>query len=156
VSTEPLAPVAIPSTHYGLDKPLVVDTASHARSFLATSAAIDASPITPANAVTAAQAFVYVKTPQSTDVTPGLWLELDRESGDADETLTFTSVDFGCTFLSVFGEFDTKDLLPTPHQWVHTCVSLPAHTTLTGIGFRFDGPGTMAISDFHFGPSCPR
>jgi len=58
VSAEPLAPVAIPSAHYGLDKPLVVDTASHARSFLATSAAIDASPITPANAVTAAQAFV--------------------------------------------------------------------------------------------------
>jgi len=57
-SDEPLAKVAIPSSHYGLDQPLVVATPSHARSFLATSAAPDASQIQPANAVSAAQAFV--------------------------------------------------------------------------------------------------
>ncbi len=57
-STVPLAQVAIPATHYGLDQPLVVDTASHARTFLATSAALDASQIQPVNAVSAAQAFV--------------------------------------------------------------------------------------------------
>lgn len=57
-SAEPLAKVAIPAAHYGLDQPLVVETASHARTFLATSAALDASPIEPSNAVSAAQAFV--------------------------------------------------------------------------------------------------
>jgi hypothetical protein len=57
-SAEPLAKVAIPASHYGLDQPLVVETASHARTFLATSAAPDASQIHPANAVSAAQAFV--------------------------------------------------------------------------------------------------
>jgi hypothetical protein len=57
-STVPLAQVAIPAAHYGLDQPLVVDTASHARTFLATSAAPDASQIQPVNAVSAAQAFV--------------------------------------------------------------------------------------------------
>lgn len=54
----PLAPVAIPASHYGLDQPLIVETASHARTFLATSAAPDASQVTPANAVSAAQSFV--------------------------------------------------------------------------------------------------
>jgi hypothetical protein len=54
----PLARVAIPAFHYGLDQPLVVDTPSHARSFLATSAALDASEIEPTNAVSAARAFV--------------------------------------------------------------------------------------------------
>ena len=57
-SAEPLAKVAIPASHYGLNQPLIVETASHARSFLATSAAPDASPIQPVNAVSAAQAFV--------------------------------------------------------------------------------------------------
>jgi hypothetical protein len=57
-AAEPLAQVAIPSAHYGLDQPLVVETPSHARVFLATSAAPDASPVTPANAVSAAQSFV--------------------------------------------------------------------------------------------------
>ena len=55
---EPLARVAVPASHYGLDEPLIVESASHARAFLATSAAADASPISPTNAVTAAQAFV--------------------------------------------------------------------------------------------------
>jgi hypothetical protein len=57
-SAEPLAKVAIPASHYGLDQPLIVETPSHARTFLVTSAAPDASPIQPVNAVSAAQAFV--------------------------------------------------------------------------------------------------
>jgi hypothetical protein len=57
-SAEPLASVAIPASHYGLDQPLVIETASQARTFLATSAAPDASQIQPANAVSAGQAFV--------------------------------------------------------------------------------------------------
>jgi hypothetical protein len=57
-TSDPLARVAITATHYGLDRPLIVETASHSRSFLATSAAPDASQINPVNAVTAAQAFV--------------------------------------------------------------------------------------------------
>ena len=57
-SAEPLAKVAIPASHYGLNQPLIVETASQARTFLATSAALDASPIQPVNAVSAAQAFV--------------------------------------------------------------------------------------------------
>jgi hypothetical protein len=57
-SAEPLAKVAIPASHYGLDQPLIVETASHARTFLATSAAPDASSIQPVNAVSAAQGFV--------------------------------------------------------------------------------------------------
>jgi hypothetical protein len=57
-SAEPLAKVAIPASHYGLDQPLIVETASHARTFLATSAAPDASPIQPVNAISVAQAFV--------------------------------------------------------------------------------------------------
>lgn len=57
-SAEPLAKVAIPASHYGLDQPLIVETPSKARTFLATSAAPDASPIQPVNAVSAAQAFV--------------------------------------------------------------------------------------------------
>jgi hypothetical protein len=55
---QPLAEVAIPSSHYGLDKPLIVEAASQARTFLATSAAADASPIEPANSATAAKAFL--------------------------------------------------------------------------------------------------
>jgi hypothetical protein len=55
---QPLVSVAIPSSHYGLDRPLIVETASHARTFLATSAAPDASQVNPANAVSAAQSFV--------------------------------------------------------------------------------------------------
>jgi hypothetical protein len=55
---EPLARVAVMASHYGLDEPLIVESASHARAFLATSAAANASPISPTNAVTAAQAFV--------------------------------------------------------------------------------------------------
>jgi hypothetical protein len=57
-SAQPLAKVAIPASHYGLDQPLIVETASQARPFLATSAAPDASQIDPVNAVSAAQAFV--------------------------------------------------------------------------------------------------
>jgi hypothetical protein len=57
-SAQPLAKVAIPASHYGLDQPLIVETASQARPFLATSAAPDASQIDPVNAVIAAQAFV--------------------------------------------------------------------------------------------------
>jgi len=57
-SAQPLARVAVPATHYGLDQPLIVETASHARAFLATSAAPDASQVNPANAVSAAQSFV--------------------------------------------------------------------------------------------------
>jgi hypothetical protein len=55
---EPLTRVAVPASHYGLDQPLIVETPSHARSFLAASAALDASSIHPANAVSAAQSFV--------------------------------------------------------------------------------------------------
>lgn len=58
LAAESLVRVAMPASHYGLDQPLVVETASNARSFLATSAALDASQIQPANAVSAAQAFV--------------------------------------------------------------------------------------------------
>lgn len=54
----PLARVALTASHYGLDQPLIVESASQARAFLATSAAADASQISPTNAVTAAQAFV--------------------------------------------------------------------------------------------------
>ena len=55
---EPLARVAVTSSHYGLDRPLIVESASQARAFLATSAAADASQVNPVNAVTAAQGFV--------------------------------------------------------------------------------------------------
>jgi hypothetical protein len=53
-----LARAALPAAQYGLDRPLLVETPSHARAFLATAAAADATPIEPANAVTAARAFV--------------------------------------------------------------------------------------------------
>lgn len=53
-----LARTALPAARYGLDKPLFVETASHARAFLATAAAADASSIEPASAVTAARSFV--------------------------------------------------------------------------------------------------
>jgi hypothetical protein len=55
---EPLAVIALPTAHYGLDRPLLVETPSHPRPFLATAAAGDASPIEPAGAATAARAFV--------------------------------------------------------------------------------------------------
>jgi hypothetical protein len=53
-----LARAALPAAQYGLDMPLIVETPSHPRAFLATAAAADATPIEPANAVTAARAFV--------------------------------------------------------------------------------------------------
>jgi hypothetical protein len=53
-----LAVAAIPASQYGLEMPLLVETPSHPRAFLATAAAADATPIEPANAVTAARAFV--------------------------------------------------------------------------------------------------
>jgi hypothetical protein len=55
---EQLAPTALTAFQYGLDKPLRVYTPSQSRTFLATSAAADASPIEPASAVTAARAFL--------------------------------------------------------------------------------------------------
>src|SRR6516164_3133513 len=55
---EPLAEIALGSRHYGLDRPLLVKAASHARPFAATAAAADASPIDPASAATAAKGFV--------------------------------------------------------------------------------------------------
>ena len=55
---EPLAEIALASRHYGLDRPLLVQAASHARPFAAMAAAADASPIEPASAATAAQGFV--------------------------------------------------------------------------------------------------
>ena len=55
---EPLAEIALVSRHYGLDRPLLVQAASHARPFLALASAADASPIEPASAATAAQGFV--------------------------------------------------------------------------------------------------
>src|SRR5262249_13241253 len=58
VFDQPLAQVALEATHYGLGKPLVVETASHARAFLATSAETDATPVEPANAVSTARAFL--------------------------------------------------------------------------------------------------
>jgi hypothetical protein len=56
--SEPLMPVALSASHLGLDKSLIVETPSQSRSFVATAAAGDASPIEPASAVTSAQAFV--------------------------------------------------------------------------------------------------
>jgi hypothetical protein len=56
--TEPLAEIALSSRHYGLDRPLLVQAASHPRPFAAMAAAADASPIDPASAATAAQGFV--------------------------------------------------------------------------------------------------
>ena len=53
-----LARAALPAAQYGLDMPLLVETPSHPRAFLATAAAADATPVEPANAVTAARAFV--------------------------------------------------------------------------------------------------
>jgi len=55
---EPLIPMALNALHYGLDTPLLAETPSQSRSFAATAAAGDASPIEPASAVTSAQAFV--------------------------------------------------------------------------------------------------
>ena len=56
-AAEPLARVAVMGSHYGLDRPLIVELASQARAFLATSAAPNASQVNPGNAVTTAQAF---------------------------------------------------------------------------------------------------
>jgi hypothetical protein len=56
--SQPLARLALPATHYGLDRPLLVETASQPRPFLAMAAAGDASPIEPASAPNAARAFV--------------------------------------------------------------------------------------------------
>jgi hypothetical protein len=54
----PLDLIAVPAIHYGLDKSLLIEAPSQPRTFVATSAAGDASPIEPASAVVAAQAFV--------------------------------------------------------------------------------------------------
>jgi hypothetical protein len=54
----PLDLIALPAAHYGLEKSLLVEAPSQPRSFVATAAAGDASPIEPASAVVAAQAFV--------------------------------------------------------------------------------------------------
>jgi hypothetical protein len=58
VYDQPLARVALPSAHYGLDKPIVVETASHPRSFLATPANTDASPIEVPNAASSAKSYL--------------------------------------------------------------------------------------------------
>src|SRR5262249_28944209 len=47
-----------PPPQSGPDMPLLVEPPSHPRAFLATAAAADATPVEPANAVTAARAFV--------------------------------------------------------------------------------------------------
>jgi hypothetical protein len=56
--SESLDTVAIPAAHYGLDEPLLVETPSHPRQFLAASAAPNASSLDPASSITAARAFV--------------------------------------------------------------------------------------------------
>jgi hypothetical protein len=55
---EPLARTMLSASQYGLDKPLIVETASQSRQFLAMAAAADAGPIEPLNAVSAARSFV--------------------------------------------------------------------------------------------------
>jgi hypothetical protein len=55
---EALASMALPGERYGLDQPLLVETPSHSRQFVATAAAADANSLDPASAVTAARAFV--------------------------------------------------------------------------------------------------
>jgi len=55
---EPLVSVTLSAQHYGLDRPLMVEAASHARRFVATAAAGDAKPIDPVSSVTAARSFV--------------------------------------------------------------------------------------------------
>ena len=50
--------VALPAVQYGLDEPLLVDTPSNPRKFLATASAADASEIEPASAISAARGFV--------------------------------------------------------------------------------------------------
>ena len=49
---------ALSAQHYGLDRPLIVEAASHARRFVATAAAGDAKPIDPVSSATAARSFV--------------------------------------------------------------------------------------------------
>ena len=56
--SEPLVSITLSAQQYGLDRPLVVEAASHARRFVATAAAGDASPIEPVSSVTAARSFV--------------------------------------------------------------------------------------------------
>ena len=55
---EPLARAALSGTQYGLDRPVLVETPSHARRFAVTAAAGNADPIEPASAITAAKAFL--------------------------------------------------------------------------------------------------
>jgi hypothetical protein len=55
---EPLARTMLSASQYGLNKPLIVETASQSRQFLAMAAAADAGPIEPLNAVSAARSFV--------------------------------------------------------------------------------------------------
>jgi hypothetical protein len=56
--SELLVSITLSAQQYGLDRPLVVEAASHARRFVATAAAGDASPIEPVSSVTAARSFV--------------------------------------------------------------------------------------------------
>ena len=55
---EPLARAALSGTQYGLDRPVLIETPSHARRFAVTAAAGNADPIEPASAITAAKAFL--------------------------------------------------------------------------------------------------
>lgn len=56
---EALATVALPASDYGLDEPLLVETASQPGRFAVTAAAVQGNgPLTPANALTAAHGFV--------------------------------------------------------------------------------------------------
>jgi hypothetical protein len=56
--SEPLASITLTAQQYGLDRPLVVEAASHPRRFVATAAAGDAKPIEPVSSATAARSFV--------------------------------------------------------------------------------------------------
>ena len=55
---EPLARAALSGTQYGLERPVLIETPSHARRFAVTAAAGNADPIEPASAITAAKAFL--------------------------------------------------------------------------------------------------
>ena len=55
---EPLGCAALSGTQYGLDRPVLIQTPSHARRFAVTAAAGNADPIEPASAITAAKAFL--------------------------------------------------------------------------------------------------
>jgi hypothetical protein len=56
--TEPLVSVTLSAQHYGLDRPLLVEAASHPHRFIATAAAGDATPIEAVSSATAARSFV--------------------------------------------------------------------------------------------------